>query len=104
MLASYSFFFFQAEDGIRDVAVTGVQTCALPILLRERVSRAPRYSLAVEVSPGASVRVSRRRPGIQGPVPAWRIEYRDVRRQLQLAGPRLDARQCPADPRALEPV
>src|SRR2546429_8905775 len=27
-----SIFFFQAEDGIRDVAVTGVQTCALPIL------------------------------------------------------------------------
>src|SRR2546429_4896151 len=26
-------FFFQAEDGIRDVAVTGVQTCALPIFL-----------------------------------------------------------------------
>src|SRR2546429_8005696 len=26
-----SVFFFQAEDGIRDVAVTGVQTCALPI-------------------------------------------------------------------------
>src|SRR2546429_2915464 len=29
----FCFFFFQAEDGIRDVAVTGVQTCALPILL-----------------------------------------------------------------------
>src|SRR2546422_7159533 len=28
------FFFFQAEDGIRDVAVTGVQTCALPISVR----------------------------------------------------------------------
>src|SRR2546429_2210476 len=28
------FFFFQAEDGIRDVAVTGVLTCALPIFLR----------------------------------------------------------------------
>src|SRR2546429_65261 len=27
----YQYFFFQAEDGIRDVAVTGVQTCALPI-------------------------------------------------------------------------
>src|SRR6266496_5078188 len=26
-----SFFFFQAEDGIRDLDVTGVQTCALPI-------------------------------------------------------------------------
>src|SRR5688572_32878406 len=28
------FFFFQAEDGIRDLTVTGVQTCALPILRR----------------------------------------------------------------------
>src|SRR6201992_3947122 len=28
---SLSFFFFQAEDGIRDGRVTGVQTCALPI-------------------------------------------------------------------------
>src|SRR5256885_3135199 len=27
----FSFFFFQAEDGIRDYKVTGVQTCALPI-------------------------------------------------------------------------
>src|SRR5947209_13576706 len=27
-------FFFQAEDGIRDIGVTGVQTCALPILTR----------------------------------------------------------------------
>src|SRR3712207_5550418 len=30
----YFFFFFQAEDGIRDIGVTGVQTCALPILSR----------------------------------------------------------------------
>src|SRR5687767_15607641 len=29
------FFFFQAEDGIRDKLVTGVQTCALPILAGE---------------------------------------------------------------------
>src|SRR5437764_7378005 len=28
------FFFFQAEDGIRDTSVTGVQTCALPICIR----------------------------------------------------------------------
>src|SRR2546422_6765147 len=32
----FFFFFFQAEDGIRDVAVTGVQTCALPISRRAR--------------------------------------------------------------------
>src|SRR5690606_39335682 len=30
------FFFFQAEDGIRDFHVTGVQTCALPISRRRR--------------------------------------------------------------------
>src|SRR2546430_13104831 len=30
--SSIVFFFFQAEDGIRDLTVTGVQTCALPIL------------------------------------------------------------------------
>src|SRR5438034_7097734 len=32
---SFVFFFFQAEDGIRDHCVTGVQTCALPISPRE---------------------------------------------------------------------
>src|SRR5437868_10018958 len=32
-LEFYFFFFFQAEDGIRDRNVTGVQTCALPIFL-----------------------------------------------------------------------
>src|SRR5256886_5777955 len=32
---SYVFFFFQAEDGIRDLTVTGVQTCALPIYGRD---------------------------------------------------------------------
>src|SRR2546422_2673871 len=33
-------FFFQAEDGIRDVAVTGVQTCALPISIVAYATRA----------------------------------------------------------------
>ena len=32
-LVRFSFFFFQAEDGIRYDLVTGVQTCALPIYL-----------------------------------------------------------------------
>src|SRR5258708_19025296 len=36
------FFFFQAEDGIRDDLVTGVQTCALPISARERRATAAR--------------------------------------------------------------
>src|SRR2546427_4784640 len=36
-MLSVLFFFFQAEDGIRDLTVTGVQTCALPICLRPQV-------------------------------------------------------------------
>src|SRR3989440_980308 len=39
------FFFFQAEDGIRDLIVTGVQTCALPISIK---------NLRVEQSSGNS--------------------------------------------------
>src|SRR5229473_5219570 len=35
----FVFFFFQAEDGIRDKLVTGVQTCALPICLLERYTQ-----------------------------------------------------------------
>src|SRR3712207_6859232 len=38
----FSFFFFQAEDGIRDIGVTGVQTCALPISRRVTASRGGR--------------------------------------------------------------
>src|SRR5690606_41141756 len=33
------FFFFQAEDGIRDFHVTGVQTCALPIYPKKTLTR-----------------------------------------------------------------
>src|SRR2546430_10376538 len=43
------FFFFQAEDGIRDLTVTGVQTCALPIYVRG----VPRASLRTAAAPQA---------------------------------------------------
>src|SRR5690606_39867366 len=39
----FYFFFFQAEDGIRDFHVTGVQTCALPIL--SRLGEPPLWSI-----------------------------------------------------------
>src|SRR5258706_16401030 len=42
--SSCFFFFFQAEDGIRDWSVTGVQTCALPIFIRQFFDR-PRESV-----------------------------------------------------------
>src|ERR1022692_2802678 len=40
-IASDLFIFFQAEDGIRDYKVTGVQTCALPIYGRTGCASAP---------------------------------------------------------------
>src|SRR5687768_17671207 len=58
------FFFFQAEDGIRDVAVTGVQTCALPIS-RPREPPLPRRRLALAEGAGddgSRCRAPRREP------------------------------------------
>src|SRR3989449_9815569 len=48
MFLCFFFFFFQAEDGIRDVAVTGVQTCALPISFESLLQVQPDLSLKME--------------------------------------------------------
>src|SRR2546426_6761204 len=65
----HSFFFFQAEDGIRDYKVTGVQTCALPILelLRARGLRR------------AFIDVSGDMAAIGAPPgePGWRVDIAD---------------------------
>src|SRR5256886_9996983 len=53
-------FFFQAEDGIRDLTVTGVQTCALPI------------SPSARVSSGAWRRRSGRSSSSTSTAPSWR--------------------------------
>src|SRR5690606_40627802 len=45
------FFFFQAEDGIRDFHVTGVQTCALPILFGQPHAPAGRLSTMQDLLP-----------------------------------------------------
>src|SRR2546425_3403314 len=69
-----AFFFFQAEDGIRDKLVTGVQTCALPISCSgtrdapTSVSRRPRQPRARAGSPGR-VRERPRSRGAGGPAP-----------------------------------
>src|SRR5256886_9127259 len=44
----FLFFFFQAEDGIRDLTVTGVQTCALPISVHPRASCSATGTLRVD--------------------------------------------------------
>src|SRR5688572_31326339 len=57
-MISYCFFFFQAEDGIRDLTVTGVQTCALPIstaaairAVHRRIQRGARRAPRVRLVP-----------------------------------------------------
>src|SRR3712207_8300652 len=40
LLMLFLVFFFQAEDGIRDIGVTGVQTCALPIYGQSKINAA----------------------------------------------------------------
>src|SRR2546430_4651929 len=58
-IVSLFFFFFQAEDGIRYLTVTGVQTCALPIC--DRVRALQRGGLRLECrGPGPRARVRQR--------------------------------------------
>src|SRR5205809_4066689 len=75
-------FFFQAEDGIRDVAVTGVQTCALPISRQTQSSP----FLGLNAQPGDSGKLV-----VQGVVPgsaaeAAGLEPGDVRSEERRVG------------------
>src|SRR5215475_1552511 len=86
------FFFFQAEDGIRDFHVTGVQTCALPISpltsrANPRVSSASPWTATISEAKGKvdeRVRVCTRRayPGREGPL---RRHHRGHRAGVRLA-------------------
>src|SRR6266496_1380348 len=82
-----SFFFFQAEDGIRDLYVTGVQTCALPICRgrADDVLLTPRVVGGVDDAAGRHLRLVDRRdrlrmPGQPGPHPGElrRVDRRDL--------------------------
>src|SRR5947207_8973236 len=82
ILPSVFFFFFQAEDGIRDHCVTGVQTCALPISLHAQhhhdgEDRTPRSESAGRIRGG----LPRSDPGGRGGLAArgLAIRRRDAR-------------------------
>src|SRR2546427_8706137 len=86
-----SCFFFQAEDGIRDLTVTGVQTCALPISVLGRL-RAGR--VAADPQPDADRRAADRRPQVQ----EYRVRqcggrHHDVPRCERRAGARSEERR-----------
>src|SRR5204862_5157319 len=70
-------FFFQAEDGIRDLYVTGVQTCALPISHTFRFGRALNFTLPSE-SEGVSIEADMERSTIIFPLgPALHLSWAD---------------------------
>src|SRR5690349_23001303 len=88
------FFFFQAEDGIRDLYVTGVQTCALPISCggprsaRSRPRRGaatPRGAGCDRAGPGGGAGPDRRR----GAPRSGRSEERRVGKSVDLGGRRI---------------
>src|SRR2546426_5212747 len=77
------FFFFQAEDGIRDYKVTGVQTCALPIYpVADAVRDARRYAARQVVAGGAIDPPPRHRV----PLVEVREQHRDVGRIVLQVG------------------
>src|SRR3989441_8913194 len=61
------FFFFQAEDGIRDKLVTGVQTCALPISILGFSNSAPRRSATAAPRLDSEAEASRNRYMMRSP-------------------------------------
>src|SRR6266487_2477144 len=80
-------FFFQAEDGIRDGRVTGVQTCALPIFTpacrRGATRPAPTTSQRCARSPARALltrRAALRRPTTDRAAHRWRASVRAARR------------------------
>src|SRR2546430_6019225 len=80
VLSIIFFFFFQAEDGIRDLTVTGVQTCALPIsAIRELMRFAARTG---EVASALSATIGSTVPGgaLAG---AYRSEERRVGKECR---------------------
>src|SRR2546430_5557649 len=68
-MMTFFFFFFQAEDGIRDLTVTGVQTCALPIYSKFALNSAVRDCLrrGFLLTPPSEMRLSQRGAGPANP-------------------------------------
>src|SRR5256884_2881987 len=85
------FFFFQAEDGIRDVAVTGVQTCALPIC--NRGGGAPDTLLGESGFPIAGKRCAQK--ALAGSANEQRIaELRELRKFFERSEERRVGKEC----------
>src|SRR2546425_6972088 len=95
------FFFFQAEDGIRDKLVTGVQTCALPI---SRIGNCPSTlsvftSRIVTLPPASAVTHAWRPSGVKATVrglsPTWIVRSSRPRSEERRVGKECRSRWSP---------
>src|SRR3989449_4372227 len=77
----FIFFFFQAEDGIRDVAVTGVQTCALPIFKRQQSDAADAEAICEAVTRANMRFVETKTPEQQSCLMLHRTRHLFIRQQ-----------------------
>src|SRR2546430_10902615 len=79
----FFFFFFQAEDGIRDLTVTGVQTCALPICADLLGRGLPLLLRAKRETEHLGAEVLRQPPGLQVVREHHRSEERRVGKECR---------------------
>src|SRR5256885_15847210 len=94
-------FFFQAEDGIRDYKVTGVQTCALPIYqIRNKQSRTQACREAYAAVKAGLTAQGVEFDGVKVEGMLFDIEARIVRSQILAGEPRIDGR----DTRTVRPI
>src|SRR2546429_7128341 len=84
------FFFFQAEDGIRDVAVTGVQTCALPISLGAQYREQQLDFVGIVLRPDAE-----RVAGLVGEAGAGELDHHMARSEERRVGKECRSRWSP---------
>src|SRR5687768_18119914 len=74
------YIFFQAEDGIRDVAVTGVQTCALPIsILRGTRASRPRQPSCTPMKSPSTCKAKKGTPKETSESNSRRVQFTDTR-------------------------
>src|SRR3989337_4207862 len=84
-----SSFLLQAEEGIRDATVTGVQTCALPISARLRATESPRLAPspeALQANRGRWRRSEERRVGKEGRSRGWPHHLKKKKKQEENHG------------------
>src|SRR5438874_13534694 len=104
-MAGWGGFFFQAEDGIRGLYVTGVQTCALPISLRTKLDGFCHF-LAERCVETERDRSEERRVGKECSCRWWR--YHEKKKNLPAREPCRSLIACseqpqPASPRLSQP-